>query len=230
MRVVVASLRGAWFVLSVVVLSALTVVVSAGDAVAARCDEADGDAFAVAALVVDARAACACESAASRREFRDCVRTVVDGAIAGATLPKRCRGAAMRFARKSTCGAAPAKVVCCKADGGCSITASEARCAETGGGTGQVGNTESCYDACDPLPTPTPVASPTLPTPPVCCACGCRPPYYEGCSGTHQCSAPLPGGTSGDQCDALDDAKKDCAHFFVPCNGSSGGIPFPLCN
>ncbi len=230
MRVVVASRRGVRGVLPIVVIVALLVFASVGGAAAARCDEADGDAFAIAALVVDARAACSCESFASRQEFRDCVRTVVDGAIAGATLPKRCRGAAMRFARKSTCGAGPAKVVCCRAGGGCSVAASEARCADMGGGSGHVGNTESCYDACAPQPTPTPAASPTLPTPGLCCACGCRPPYYEGCSGTHQCSAPLPGATSGDQCDTLDDAKKDCAHFFVACGGSSGGIPFPLCN
>lgn len=230
MRVVVASRRGVRGVLPVVVIAVLVTLGSVGGAAAAQCDEADGDAFAIAALVVDARAACSCESFASRQEFRDCVRTVVDGAIAGATLPKRCRGAAMRFARKSTCGAGPAKVVCCRAGGGCSVAASEARCADMGGGSGHVGNTESCYDACAPQPTPTPAASPTLPTPGLCCACGCRPPYYEGCSGTHQCSAPLPGASSGDQCDTLDDAKKDCAHFFVACGGSSGGIPFPLCN
>lgn len=230
MRAVIAS-RGrewsrTWGAVFFVVLAAL----AAGEAFAAECDDKGGDAFAVAALVVDARAACSCGSFASRQEFRDCVRAVVDDAIAGASLPKRCRGAAMRFARKSTCGAGPSKVVCCKASGGCTIAASEARCADLGGGTGEVGRTESCYDACTPLPTPTPVASPTQPTPALCCACGCRPPYYEGCSGTHQCSAPLPGAVSGDECDTLDDAKKDCAHFFVPCNGSSGGIPFPLCN
>ena len=230
MRVVVASRRGVRGVLPVVVIAVLVTLGSVGGAAAAQCDEADGDAFAVAALVVDARAACSCESFASRQGFRDCVRAVVDGAIGGGTLPRRCRGAAMRFARKSTCGAGPAKVVCCKAGGGCGLAASEARCAEMGGGTGQVGNTESCYDACAPLPTPTPHASPTAPTPAVCCACGCRPPYYVGCSGTHQCSAPLPGATSGDQCDALDDEWKDCAHFFVTCGGDSGGILFPLCN
>jgi len=211
-----------------VVVSITLAVLSVGEAAAAGCDEKGIDAFAVAATVADARTACPCDAFDSRQEFRDCVRTVVDDAITGTALPRRCRGAAMRFARKSTCGAGPSKVVCCKAGGGCSVAASEARCAELGGGTGQVGGTESCYDAC--VPTPTPAGSPTLPTPGVCCACGCRPPYYTGCSGTHQCSMPLSGGSSPEQCDALDDATKDCARFFVPCGGSSGGIPFPRCS
>jgi hypothetical protein len=206
------------------------VALPARPAAAADCGRAAGDAAAVAALVEQARAACPCASFDGRQAFRDCVRDVVGDAIGGASLPKRCRAAAMRFARKSTCGARDGKVTCCKANGGCAIASSAERCAATGGGSGRVGASESCWDACVPVPTPSPRVTPTPFVPPApCCACGCRPPYYTGCSGTHQCSAPLDGGTSPAQCDSLDDADKDCAQVFVTCDSDNGGIPYPLC-
>jgi hypothetical protein len=158
------------------------------------------------------------------------VRGVVNDAVGGAGLPKRCRAAAMRYARKSTCGARDGKVTCCKANGSCVIASSASRCEAIGGGAARVGTTESCYDACAPAPTPSPRVTPTpFGSAAPCCACACRAPYYDACSGQHQCSAPLSGGSSPAQCDALDDAEKDCAQVFVACDRESGGIPYPLC-
>lgn len=205
-------------------------VLAARPAAAADCGAGAGDEAAVAALVDQARTACPCASFDGRQAFRDCVRDVVKDAIGAAALPRRCRAAAMRFARKSTCGARDGKVTCCKPNGSCVIASSASRCEAIGGGGADVGVTESCYDACAPAPTPSPRVTPTpFGSAAPCCACGCRAPYYDACSGQHQCSAPLIGGSSPAQCDALDDAEKDCAQVFVACDRESGGISYPLC-
>jgi hypothetical protein len=48
--------------------------------------------------------ACPCESAASRKEYVRCVTLAANGLALLAQLPKKCRKAAVRCARKSTCG------------------------------------------------------------------------------------------------------------------------------
>lgn len=229
MRLHLASVLGRIAILATALFGAVSLTTT--PAIAADCGRSPGDAAAVAALVDQAREACPCASFAGRQDFRDCVRDVVVGAMVDGDLPRRCRAAAMRFARKSTCGARDGKVACCRANDSCVIASSAERCEAMSGGAARVGSSESCWDACVPAPTPSPRVTPTpFGSAGPCCACGCRPPYYEGCSGTHQCSAPLVGGTSPEQCDTLDDAKKDCTQSFVACGGDSGGIPFPLCN
>lgn len=203
---------------------------------AAECNRA-GDAESVAELVAAARVACSCESFTSRQSFKACVRGVIDDAIATSSMARRCRAKAMRYARTATCGARAGKVTCCKNDGrSCTLAESAARCEASRGGTGQVGSTESCYDACAEAPMPTPGPTPDFPTPTPgrsgqCCACGCRPPYYFGCPGSaHQCLVRAPDATSNDDCDAFDvPGGRDC-EVIVACSTTIGGIPFPYCN
>lgn len=196
-------------------------------AAAARCDLRGSDAASVGAAVTTARAECPCDSFSTRDAFRNCVRDVADDGIASGSLPRRCRNEVMRYARRATCGTRPGKVACCRGDNSCALVAPGDRCTASRNGTGRVGATESCYDACAPQPTPT---APPTPTPPaLCCACGCRPLYYDTCGGQHQCSMPAPDVTDPAQCNQFDDASVDCADFFVPCDGESGGSLFPRC-
>ncbi len=232
MRMNTASGRGV--VVAGLALVTLLALLLPGPAGAAECDRA-GDPSSVAAVVAAARIACPCASFTSRESFRVCIRGVIDDAIATSSMARRCRAQAMRYARSATCGARAGKVTCCKDDGrSCTLAESVARCEASRGGTGEVGRTESCFDACVEPPAPTP--GPPTPTPPgptavaPCCGCGCAPPYYLDCPGSsHQCSMPAPGATTNDDCDALDvPGRLDC-EFLVQCN-DPGGVGFPLCD
>lgn len=232
----------AWMVLAAVTLC------NPAPSAAASCGDGFNDLVVVADVVRAARQECPCASFDSRAAFRSCVRGQVEIALGLSHLPKRCRAAAMRYARSATCGAKPGKVTCCKGSTGaalpgtatqqaCSLASSEARCEASRGGTGKVGRTESCYDACTEPPGPTPsppTRTPTwTPTPPgptaggPCCACGCSPPYYYDCPGSsHQCSKPAPAGAdSNDDCEALDVPGRLGCEYLVACNAPD----FPLC-
>ena len=155
-------------------------------------DETDGDAFAIAALVVDARAACSCESFASRQEFRDCVRTVVDGAIAGATLPTLSRRRdALRAQVDVAAPAGEGRVL----QGGRWVQRRGVRSAARTWAAARGRREHRGRATTRALRSRhTDAASPTLPTPGLCCArAGVDLRTTRGCSGTHQCSAPLPG-------------------------------------
>jgi len=162
---------------------------------------------------------------------------VVQGALVTGALRRQCRAEVVRFANRSTCGARPGSVTCCRTTAGgaesCIVATSIERCRPPRGGDAHPGATESCYDAClpaaTPAPTPTPVVTPTAGVA-RCCGCGCAPPYYLNCPfSQHQCSVPAPDATTPDDCDAFDvPGRLDCA-FFVACDGSPGGIWFPYC-
>lgn len=233
--------RWSWVLMAWMVLAAVMLCNPAPTA-AASCGDGFNDLIWVEDVVRAARQECPCASFDSRAAFRDCVRGQVEISIGLTNLPKRCRAAAMRYARTATCGAKAGKVTCCKGDAGtCSLASSEASCEASRGGTGKVGRTESCFDACTPPPTPTPSPPPPItptpfrwppPPPPtagaICCACGCAPPYYLDCPGSsHQCSMPTPAGADADDdCEALDVPGRLGCEYRVRCNTES----FPLCN
>lgn len=226
--------RWAWVLMAWMVLAAAALCNPASSA-AASCGDGFEDLRWVEDAVTGARQECPCASFDSRAAFRACVRGQVEISIGLGNLPKRCRAAAMRYARNATCGAKQGKVTCCKGDAdACSLASSEARCETSRGGTGRVGRTESCYDACEPPPTPTPSPPPPrwTPTPGpsaggLCCACGCAPPYYLDCPGSsHQCSKPAPAGAdSDDDCAALDVPGRLGCEYLVGCDTEF----FPLC-
>jgi hypothetical protein len=233
------ALRWSWILVAWMVL-ALAALCNPAEGAAATCGDGVEDLRLVDDVVYSARLECPCASFDSRVAFRSCVRDVVKTLVGWGALPKRCRAAAMRYARSSaTCGAKQGKVTCCKGDA-CSLASSEARCEASRGGTGKVGRTESCFDACTPPPTPTPYTPPPItptpfrwPPPPqptaggLCCACGCAPPYYLDCPGSsHQCSMPAPAGAdSNDDCEALDIPGRLGCEFLVACNTEL----FPAC-
>ncbi|MEW6273381.1 MAG: hypothetical protein AB1689_29225, partial [Thermodesulfobacteriota bacterium] len=186
------------------------------------------------------RAACPCAGCATPSAYRACARETVRASIASGVLRKQCRGEVMRFANRSTCGAKEGSVPCCTTSAAgresCRIVADPARCRAPRGGEARIGASESCWDACLPLPsatpavTPTPVVTPTPASGGRCCGCGCAPPYYLNCPfSQHQCSVPAPDATVEEECDAFDiPGQLDC-EFFTTCNGTSGGIWFPYC-
>jgi hypothetical protein len=224
---------------SVAIIVALALAAPPSPAATGPCGKGPTDEAAIDAAIFLARQMCPCDVFAKPGPHRACVRGVVDGLVAAEALRKSCRGAVMRYANRSVCGAPEGSVTCCRTTAtgreSCGIAKSAARCKAPYGGQARLGATESCWDACRPQPSATPVATATpivTPTPEgggVCCGCGCAPPYYYDCPGVDQCSVPAPGATTPEDCDAFDvPGRLDC-EFFVTCNGSHGGIPFPYC-
>ena len=125
----------------------VALLLSIGTARAACTDSA---AVASARATVDL--ACPCATAAGHAPYLHCVARTTKAAVKSGTLPRECRGAVLRCARKSTCGSA-GFVTCCRttASGAtkCSVRASEARCVAPAGGSACVGTVPSCCDACE---------------------------------------------------------------------------------
>lgn len=227
--------RWAWVLMAWMVLAAAALCNPVSSS-AASCGDGIMDLAIVDDVVYSARLECPCASFDSRAAFRSCVRGVMEVALGLGHLPKRCRAAAMRYARNATCGAKTGKVACCKGEGdgaACNLVSSEARCEASRGGTGRVGSTESCYDACDPPPTPTP--SPRMPTPapdngPGCvCQCAYDPSAGSsrpnGCASFHHCLVLsfVPAGQA--DCDALGDPpRRECTFHRAPVLWPAGAI------
>jgi hypothetical protein len=142
----------------------------------------------------------------------------------------------MRQRGQSTCGGNERTVTCCgmtsRGSEVCSLAHSEARCEASRRGTGRVGRTESCYDACLPPPTPTPSPTPTASPPTVTpipeptdyyglgqrCVCTCDQPYtVYGCWSFHPCVVMSFVPTTPAECDPLDTPNRVCHyHSDVP--------------
>lgn len=82
-----------------------------------------------------------------------------------------------------------------------------------------------------PPPTPTPpLPTPTPPSAVTCCACGCAPPYYLNCPfSQHQCTRPVPIGTTSEQCASYSIPGQLSCSFIAACNSYSGPFWMPLC-
>jgi plastocyanin len=109
------------------------------------------DAAAVAATRAAAEAQCPCAAATGHKTYIQCVAHVAKTAAQSASLPKACRAAVLRCARKSTCGEA-GFVTCCrttaKGTTKCSVKPSQAKCTAPKGGSACVGAMPSCCDSC----------------------------------------------------------------------------------
>lgn len=223
------------------------------DAAAASCGSAPGDDDALAAIVADARAACPCDGFSSRMTYRRCVREHVKSAVLAGTLPSRCRATVIRYANRSTCGAAAGAVTCCVNAStnreACTVSRSDVACRAWRGGKGQVGASDWCHDACTPEPTPgpptpTPTATPTpsgqIGQGPRCvCRCGPVPspwpvnPYApHGCPSFHWCVVMSSVPTASAECDALDDGSNRECHYDpdAPIPGDPNGPVVDACN
>lgn len=235
--------QASWMV-GTLVLGALMLAPRA--AAAATCGSAPGDEAAIAAFVADARAACPCDGFARRSEFRRCVRERIPAAVAGGTLPAPCRARVMRLANRTTCGSVAGAVTCCapqsRGAGTCTIARSAAACEAWRGGTGMVGASDWCHDACAPPSTPTP--TPTLTPTPVLtalgprCVCSCGPPPTPtlggayGCPSYHLCVVTTFVPADWDDCDVFDDGdNRGCTyHPDAPVPGSLNGPIVDACN
>lgn len=217
----------------------LILAVATFEPIAARAATCDDDA-AVAALVEDARGACPCASFDRRTAFRRCVRQRITAAVRAGTLGNRCRGRVAKMANRTTCGDLSSAVTCCatlpSGREACTIASSGVACGFWRGGTGRIGASDWCHDAC--LPAPTPSVTTTTPTPSVTpsgptglgphCFCACAPPEpvrtpSSGCPGLHGCIVPsvVPAGTA--DCDAFDDVpRRQCTYQ------SDGPVPDPV--
>jgi len=126
---------------------AVPLLLSIGTARAACTDPA-----AVASTRAAAELQCPCETAVGHKPYVRCVAQVAKAAATSGSLPKQCRAAVVRCARKSTCGAT-GFVTCCRTTGAgstkCSIKSSEAKCTAPMGGSACVGTVPSCCDSCD---------------------------------------------------------------------------------
>lgn len=211
---------------------------------ASTCGAGFGDDAAIAAFVADVRAACPCDGFERRSEFRRCVRERIPTAVAAGTLPARCRARVVRLANRSTCGSGPGAVTCCnpqsRGEGACTVVRSAAACAAWRGGTGELGYSDWCHDACPPAPTPTPPPTPT-PTrtslgPRCMCVCGppptptLNPPY--GCPSFHHCVVMSFVPTASADCDAFDDPPNRGCYWTpdAPVPGSEEGPIVDACN
>ena len=203
------------------------VLALASDASAApACGGAPGDEAAITAFVSDVRAACPCDGFDRRADFRRCVRERIRAAAALGTLPARCRARVARMANRSTCGVASGVTCCASLPSGradCSIARSAIACEARRGGTGRVGASDWCHDACLPEATPTPSGPPT-PTPTSLgigprCVCRCAPPPTPGlggaygCPSFHDCVVMSFVPTGAAECDALDDGANRGCHY-----------------
>lgn len=211
---------------SVIGLFVIAVLGLASDAAAAACGGAPGDEAAIAALLADARQECPCDGFARRADFRRCVRERIRTAVELGTLPSACRARVARMAARSTCGVASAVTCCTSLPSGrqdCSIARSAVACEARRGGTGLVGASDWCHDACVPGPTLTPSAPPT-PTPTSFgigprCVCRCGPPPTPvlggayGCPSFHDCVVMSFVPTGAAECDALDDGDNRGCHY-----------------
>jgi plastocyanin len=109
------------------------------------------DAAAVASTRAAADVQCPCATASGHKPYVQCVARIARAAAMSGSLPRQCKAAVVRCARKSTCGA-PGFVTCCRttATGStkCSVKSSQATCTAPRGGSACVGAVPSCCDSC----------------------------------------------------------------------------------
>jgi len=149
-----------------VVMLVVPLLLSIGDARAA-CN----DSVALASMRAAADLQCPCATAVGHAPYVHCVARVAKAEVKSGSLPKQCRAAIVRCAKKSTCGAA-GFVTCCRTSAKgttkCSVKSSAAKCAPPMGGSACVGTVPSCCDACGagscPATTPTTMAGGTTTT------------------------------------------------------------------
>jgi plastocyanin len=129
-----------------VVMIVVALLLSIGTARAACTDPA-----AVASTRATADLECPCATATGHKSYIQCVARIAKAAAMSGSLPKQCRAAIVRCARRSTCGA-PGFVTCCRttATGStkCSLKSSQAKCTAPKGGSACVGAVPSCCDSC----------------------------------------------------------------------------------
>jgi len=106
------------------------------------------DSAAVASARAAAELQCPCDKVRSHKSYVHCV---AQAAKASGSLPKQCRAAVVKCARKSTCGET-GFVTCCRttATGStkCSVKSSDAKCTAPKGGSACMGTVPSCCDSC----------------------------------------------------------------------------------
>jgi len=141
-------------------------LLSIGTARAACTDPA-----AVASTRAAAELQCPCDTAVGHKPYIHCVAQVAKAAATSGSLPKECRAAVVKCAKKSTCGAT-GFVTCCRTTAAgstkCSLKSSAAKCKAPVGGSACVGTVPSCCDSCSAggcvgatTTTPTPGATTT---------------------------------------------------------------------
>ena len=122
-----------------------SLLLSTGTARAA-CDPAT-----IASMRADAEVQCPCTTAAGHAPYVHCIGQFAKAAVKSRGVPKACRAALVRCAKKSTCGA-PGSITCCRttAKGAmkCSVKSSAGKCAAPMGGSACVGAMPSCCDSC----------------------------------------------------------------------------------
>ncbi|HYC56852.1 MAG TPA: hypothetical protein VEL28_18110 [Candidatus Binatia bacterium] len=154
----------------------LSLALTAGPALAAKCADEDVDGSRVAAARTQVQSQCVCDEATDHGAYVECASGVAKERSALEStdpnyLPKSCKGAVTKCAAKSTCGK-PGFVTCCtpKSDGSvkCKTKKSAEKCTDKGG---TVGTCSSCCDSCATGgPTgpscPAPVTTTTIGIPP----------------------------------------------------------------
>jgi plastocyanin len=128
------------------------------------------DSAAVASTRAAAELQCPCAMATGHVPYAKCVAHVAKAAVKTGSLPKDCRAAVVRCAKKSTCGKT-GFVTCCRTTAAgiskCSVKSSEAKCKPPMGGSACMGAAPSCCDSCAAgscgatTPTTTPGATTT---------------------------------------------------------------------
>ena len=147
-----------------VILIAVVTTAPTADAQNIACGNVSSDDADLADAWGALEAACPCESAKAtkwrkeRSSFVKCARSFASGAIASGDIRSSCRNDLMRAAKKSTCSRTTSSVTCCKTSHNgtksCSVAKNEEKCKPNNRRFAEIGETDSCLDACDDLAGP----------------------------------------------------------------------------
>ncbi len=130
----------------------------------ARCGNQTGDDAAMAGAWDALTQACPCEPARTakwrqeRSAFVRCARNFAGDAAKSGVIRGRCRNNLVQAAKQSTCARKNKAVTCCKTakngNESCSVTKTAGKCKPTNQRFAEVGETESCLDACENVAGP----------------------------------------------------------------------------
>ncbi len=128
------------------------------------CGKEAGDDAALDAAWEELSAACPCTSAKAtkwrkeRASFVKCARKFAASAVKSGDIRSRCRNKLVQAAKRSTCSRKKETVTCCKTSANgtksCSVTKNAAKCKPNKQRFAEIGETDSCLDACVNLAGP----------------------------------------------------------------------------
>ncbi len=134
-------------------------------AAAEKCGTVAGDEADLATAWQRLEATCGCSPARTEswkpefRSFVSCARTVATQAVVDETIRAKCRSTLLSGAKKSTCSRPPEWTTCCyttrKGKQSCKARRTEELCAETPNKFAELGETDTCLDACANASGPT---------------------------------------------------------------------------